>query len=53
MTMSQTQKKHGGLLIRVAILSIVLVSSPGLLPQLASTLLCVGFWVLDHPTTLR
>jgi len=31
-----------------AFLGIVLVSSPGLLPQLTSNLLCVSFWVLGQ-----
>jgi hypothetical protein len=45
MTMSELKGKHGGLLFRVAILSIVLVFSPGLLPHLP-LLLCASFWVL-------
>jgi predicted nucleotide-binding protein len=34
-------------------LGIVLVSSPGLLPQLTSNLLCVSFWVLGHAAIIH
>jgi hypothetical protein len=51
MTMSELKRKHGGLLFRVAILSIVLASLPdSCLTYLCSSVPVSGLWSSDNPS---